>query len=165
MECCICMDKSVACCSSCSNSFCTRCMVECDECKRSHCLTCSNACDSCGVNVCNSCTLTIDTCSCCKQDFHSVVCVSCVAKSWLKMKATPQCEECKQYCNKCGTCNVNSIIKGQTSCPICLDDFDGNGVFQYCGVHLVCKECDADIYHSKGCPICRKGKTTLETSV
>ena len=160
MECGICGDEASVSCASCINRFCDRCTVNCHECKLAFCLTCSNDCDSCGTHVCRSCTLTLEICNCCKREFEPTNnCVSCVANSWLKLQLSPRCDECQQFCKPNESCNVQSIIKAQTTCPICLDEFKGDNVFQYCGVHMVCKDCDADLNHDKGCPICRKGKS------
>lgn len=165
MDCSICEDEAITSCASCDNRFCKRCAVNCDECKLSFCLTCSNECDSCGTQICGHCTLTLETCSCCKREFESANnCVSCVARSWLMMQMGPRCNECQQFCKhdscKHDSCNVRSIIKTQTECPICLDSFSAtNGIFQFCGIHLVCNACDTDLNHKQGCPICRKGKT------
>ncbi|MAU01367.1 MAG: hypothetical protein CL608_29860 [Anaerolineaceae bacterium] len=160
MECSICGDEASTSCASCINRFCNRCAIHCDECNLPYCLTCSDECDSCGTHLCGNCTLTLDICSCCKREFEGANnCANCVAKSWLKLQIGPRCNECQQFCNS-DSCNVKTIIDAQTECPICLDSVSANDrVFQYCGIHMVCKDCDTDLHHNKGCPICRKGRS------
>ena len=158
MECSICFDQSKYNCVSCDKAFCDRCTIKCNECRETYCLECSPSCDSCGANLCEKCTCDVDVCSCCNRELDTgsmKTCISCVAGMWLKTKCGPKCDKCKLMCNG-DKCSIKVIISSQKECPICWEKFNANGIFQHCGIHMVCRECDYN--PDSGCPICREGK-------
>lgn len=160
MECSICFDQCTRHCGSCDGVFCDRCAVKCKECGKTYCLECSQSCDSCDANLCENCTCEVDVCSCCDReldDGSTKTCISCIAGMWFKTRCGPQCDKCKLMCGG-GECRIKSIISSQEECPICWEKFNASRVFQHCGLHMVCSECNYD--PDFGCPICREGKVS-----
>ena len=137
------------------------CKLKCSSCAENICMECTDECDLCCAIICDKCTCEVNTCKCCKKDLGvdaSIICTSCMVIHWLASSNNKgiTCSACKTFCN-CNTCNVANIIAEQKECPICLDAFaNGTVVFQQCGIHMVCAECNYDTH--RGCPICREGK-------
>jgi hypothetical protein len=149
-------------CSLCANSLCVKCGLKCGICAETVCVDSCDTCDVCDKIICHNCSVEHNVCKCCNRTFtHAdagILCIDCTALHWLASKPSRgfNCQACVDTC--CDSeCKVNSILKDQTTCPICFDDFDDDDYeLQVCNLHKVCKSCN--YMRVKGCPICRVGK-------
>lgn len=167
MECSECDFKDLHPCSHCLKSVCEECSDECKQCGKIMCFECSENCDLCSSPICkDTCMFITDVCKCCKKQVRScdkaILCINCITSDWFSPHKSEGfwCTLCTEHCEHADTCNVNSIISSQVSCPICFEDFDNRSFeWQQCELHKICKACGYN--YDKGCPVCREGWRAL----